>query len=128
MTIDDKDINSILIKLQTIIPDCILRIKVINPGIIDGTNYYICGYDSDNDISIRITFTDINKSKSCLYEIEYKGSCILRKNSPTIKFDNYFYIIENLIDLSKQVKQQCKAFPELPINDLRNKTINNLID
>lgn len=111
--------NRILVKLKDIMPDCSLRyVPVENKS-------YICGYDSDHDVSIRLTY--FNSDPYYLYEIEYRGSTILRRKALIEYLTSYIYIIENIINFSRDLKKQCSSFPHLPTKDIRNLKLEQIL-
>lgn len=111
--------SNILFKLKDIMPDCSLRYVPIE------NKSYICGYDSDHDISIRLTC--FNSDPYYLYEIEYRGSTILRRKAIIEYLTSYIYIIENIINFSRDLKKQCSGFPHLPTKDVRNLKLEQIL-
>ena len=93
-----------------------------NPLIRDS---YICGFQSSENVSIRITFSDTNAK----YELELNGSTILSRVVENTKdnFDCYLFILKDIIESSKRMKSQCKAFPNYNIEDNRTQKIDKLL-
>jgi len=131
--VNHMNIKQILSRLQEIIPDCEYR---------DKSSYnqspYICGYDSENEISIRIIFSpsgdltqeQTNVKSLIMFNIECQGHERLRKNhmSPDdAVYECYFYILKELVESSNRFNDQINSFPKFTAEDNRNYKIDRII-
>jgi len=120
-------VEEILGRLQEIIRDCEYR----DPRNDNGRDPYICGYDSQNEISINIFFGEPKFNElSATFVIEYLGHSKMRKfvKSPTDKdYDCYFTILQDLVDSSNRFREQVHSFPKFTTEGNRNYQIDKII-
>lgn len=115
-------LQNLLPRLNSLLP-CELRIKG-SRWFIDST--YICGYDTQNEISVNVTIVN----SDFRFSIEYLGNTVLRKGcKPTDEtLNNFLYILEDLIKSSERIKNQAKSFPSLTNEDNRDVKLKKLFE